>query len=294
MGGSQSVELPGGGTEGYHVLRVHENSPGRKAGLEPFFDFIISVCDTRLNKDDDTLKELLSAHVERPVQMLVYNCKTLSVRETTVIPSTVWGGQGLLGLTIRFGSFDGINESTWHVLEVYPNSPAAVAGLKSDSDYIIGADTSVITSEDLFSLIQRGEGKQLKLYVYNTDTDDCREVDITPDYEWGGEGSLGCHIGYGYLHRIPSLLNSVSSETPGEPLHIHKNGFIEIPLSGVTSTVPVSAVDLSLTSVCICAEPPASLNGPSQTGLSPPDQCPSMTPGVTPNFSHVGSVNINR
>ncbi|XP_055086417.1 Golgi reassembly-stacking protein 2-like isoform X2 [Periophthalmus magnuspinnatus] len=227
MGGSQSVELPGGGTEGYHVLRVHENSPGRKAGLEPFFDFIISVCDTRLNKDDDTLKELLSAHVERPVQMLVYNCKTLSVRETTVIPSTVWGGQGLLGLTIRFGSFDGINESTWHVLEVYPNSPAAVAGLKSDSDYIIGADTSVITSEDLFSLIQRGEGKQLKLYVYNTDTDDCREVDITPDYEWGGEGSLGCHIGYGYLHRIPSLLNSVSSETPGEPLHIHKNGFIE-------------------------------------------------------------------
>ena len=24
MGGSQSVEIPGGGTEGYHVLRVQE------------------------------------------------------------------------------------------------------------------------------------------------------------------------------------------------------------------------------------------------------------------------------
>lgn len=34
MGGSQSVEVPGGGTEGYHVLRVQENSPGSTAGLE--------------------------------------------------------------------------------------------------------------------------------------------------------------------------------------------------------------------------------------------------------------------
>lgn len=27
MGSSQSVEIPGGGTEGYHVLRVSEKSP---------------------------------------------------------------------------------------------------------------------------------------------------------------------------------------------------------------------------------------------------------------------------
>ncbi|PNI86352.1 GORASP2 isoform 3 [Pan troglodytes] len=31
MGSSQSVEIPGGGTEGYHVLRVQENSPGHRA-----------------------------------------------------------------------------------------------------------------------------------------------------------------------------------------------------------------------------------------------------------------------
>ena len=30
-----------------------------------------------------------------------------------------------------------------------------------------------------------------------------REVSITPNGAWGGEGSLGCGIGYGYLHRIP-------------------------------------------------------------------------------------------
>ena len=26
---------------------------------------------------------------------------------------------------------------------------------------------------------------------------------LTPNSDWGGEGSLGCGIGYGYLHRIP-------------------------------------------------------------------------------------------
>ena len=58
-------------------------------------------------------------------------------------------------------------------------------------------------SEDLFSLIEAHEGRPLKLYVYNTETDHCREVTITPNGAWGGEGSLGCGIGYGYLHRIP-------------------------------------------------------------------------------------------
>lgn len=43
-------------------------------------------------------------------------------------------------------------------------------------------------SEDLFSVVETHEGKELKLYVYNTDTDNCREVVITPNSEWGGEG----------------------------------------------------------------------------------------------------------
>ena len=29
------------------------------------------------------------------------------------------------------------------------------------------------------------------------------QVSITPNGAWGGEGSIGCGIGYGYLHRIP-------------------------------------------------------------------------------------------
>ncbi|KAK7939558.1 hypothetical protein WMY93_002884 [Mugilogobius chulae] len=286
MGGSQSLEFPGGGTQGYHVLRVQENSPGKKAGLEPFFDFIISICDTRLNKDNDTLNELLRTHVERPVQMLMYSSRTQCIRETTVTPSTVWGGQGLLGITIRFGNFEGVNESVWHILEVYPNSPAAVAGLRADSDYIIGADTSVIAGKDLFSHIQSGEGQKLKLYVYNTDIDDSREVVITPDCEWGGEGSLGCRLGYGYLHRIPALPEWVSLDIPGKPLYLDKNGLTEVPPSGVMSTVPAAAVDQSLTSVCVSTESPASLHSPSQSALPAGHQV-SNIPHLSPNgFPH--------
>ena len=68
----------------------------------------------------------------------------------------------------------------------------------------LGADSVLHESEDLFSLIEAHEGRPLKLYVYNTETDHCREVTITPNGAWGGEGSLGCGIGYGYLHRIPT------------------------------------------------------------------------------------------
>ena len=43
-------------------------------------------------------------------------------------------------------------------------------------------------SEDLYELIAAHEGKPLRLYVYNTETEACREVTITPNSAWGGEG----------------------------------------------------------------------------------------------------------
>jgi hypothetical protein len=52
-------------------------------------------------------------------------------------------------------------------------------------------------------LIEFYNKKPLRLYVYNVDDDRCREVVVTPNSAWGGEGSMGCGIGFGYLHRIP-------------------------------------------------------------------------------------------
>lgn len=143
MGSSHSAEVPGGGSEGYHVLRVgvtayfklpvyfistfrvtrqcfilqvQDGSPGQKANLEAFFDFIVAIENIRLDQDNDTLKELLNTNVNKTIKMLVYSSKTQSVREVTVTPSESWGGQGLLGVSIRFCSFEGANENVWHVL----------------------------------------------------------------------------------------------------------------------------------------------------------------------------------
>uniref|UniRef100_A0ACB8FWB5 Uncharacterized protein n=1 Tax=Sphaerodactylus townsendi TaxID=933632 RepID=A0ACB8FWB5_9SAUR len=77
------------------------------------------------NKEGDTLKDLLKANMEKAVKLEVYNIKTMKVREVEVTPSNMWGGQGLLGASVRFCSFQGANEHVWHVLDVEPASPSS-------------------------------------------------------------------------------------------------------------------------------------------------------------------------
>lgn len=167
---------------------MQDNSPGQLAGLEAFFDFIVAIDNVRLDQDNDTLKELLKTNVNKTIRVTVYSSKTQQVREVNLTPSATWGGQGLLGVSIRFCSFEGANENVWHILEVHPSSPAETAGLKSFNDYIIGADSILHESEDLFTLIESHEDRALKLYVYNTEDDTCRDVTIKPNSKWGGEG----------------------------------------------------------------------------------------------------------
>ncbi|XP_062260407.1 Golgi reassembly-stacking protein 1a [Platichthys flesus] len=236
MGLSQSSEVAEGGTYGYHVHGVQPDSPAESAGLQPFFDFILSLDNRRLNEENDLLKELLKANMEKAVKMEVYSTKSTIVREVEVVPSSMWGGQGLLGASVRFCSYQGASENVWHVLDVEVSSPAVLAGLQPHTDYIVGADQLLQDSEDFFSLIEAHEGKPLKLLVYNIQTDACREVVVTPNGAWGGEGSLGCGIGYGYLHRIPANPDistakppiPVPEENPSPTLPAH--GFTEAPL----------------------------------------------------------------
>ncbi|XP_055017072.1 Golgi reassembly-stacking protein 1a isoform X2 [Boleophthalmus pectinirostris] len=256
MGLSQSSEVSEGGTYGYHVHGVQPNSPAEKAGLQPYFDFILSLDNKRLNEENELLKEVLKDNMERPIRMEVYSTKTMRVREVEVVPSNMWGGQGLLGASVRFCSYQGANENVWHVLDIEASSPAALAGLQPYNDYIIGADQVLQDSEDFFSLIEAHEGKALKLMVYNTQTDTCREVVVTPNGAWGGEGSLGCGIGYGYLHRIPvqddaltpklPTPTSVPEETPSPKESNH--GYTETPLMA-PSTPSEDILDLEQVSL---------------------------------------------
>jgi len=295
MGGSQSVEVPGGGTEGYHVLRVQEGSPGQKAGLEAFFDFVVAIGNTRLNQDNDTLKHLLKANVEKEIAMTVYSSKSQTVREVFITPSTLWGGQGLLGVSIRFCSFEGANENVWHILDVAPGSPAELAGLRQFSDYIIGADSVLHESEDLFSLIEAHEGRPLKLYVYNTETDHCREVTITPNGAWGGEGSLGCGIGYGYLHRIPTGDDYVPPPPPANASSTAPPSVVPAPVQSTPLSGGVPTVVTPLPTQPLQPDVPifgtASALPPTTGPMSPPNTCdtPSTLIAETPPESTIGS-----
>ncbi|KAL8610173.1 hypothetical protein ACOMHN_005947 [Nucella lapillus] len=288
MGSAFSSEVFGSGTEGYHVLRVHDNSPGQTAGLQAYFDFIVAIGHTRLNQDNETLKTLLKSHLESPVTMMVYSSKMQSVRQVSIMPSEHWGGQGVLGVTIRFCSFEGANENVWHILEVQPGSPAEVAGLRSNTDYVIGADNGISQTEDLFGLIESQEGKALRLYVYNCDADTCREVTITPNGAWGGEGSLGCNIGYGYLHRIPKCSQfpsstAASSAHPAAPTPTKVDGFSEVPLTAACSVVTEGTTDPS--DLTVGSAPPPHLSPPGSAAA--PDAGPLAEPdvGVAPTSS---------
>lgn len=283
MGLSQSSEISEGGTYGYHVHGVQPNSPAEKAGLQPYFDFILTLDNRRLNEENDLLKEVLKANMERTVRMEVYSTKFMRVREVEVVPSNMWGGQGLLGASVRFCSYQGANENVWHVLDVEVSSPAALAGLQPHNDYIIGADQVLQDSEDFFSLIEAHEGKALKLMVYNTQTDSCRDVVVTPNGAWGGEGSLGCGIGYGYLHRIPVQTDVPSPKLPPtstvaeETLNPNplNHGYTETPLMA-PSTPSEDVLDVEQVSIQTSPLPP-----PIQRVMDPgfPDtEEPEMTP----------------
>lgn len=73
----------------------------------------------RQNEENDQLKEILKASAEKAVRMEVYSTKTARVRELEVVPNNMWGGQGLLGASVRFCSYQGANENVWHVLVSY-------------------------------------------------------------------------------------------------------------------------------------------------------------------------------
>ncbi|KAI0980609.1 hypothetical protein GJ496_005722 [Pomphorhynchus laevis] len=218
MGGSISAPglAPEWGTEGFHVLQTQQHSPAYYAGIQSYFDFIVAINGHRLDKDDNTLRAVLKEQVNNPIQLCIYSTKHKKLRNVEVTPKDDWGGPGYLGISIRFCSFAQANETVWHVTEVLPGSPAQAAGLISNYDYIIGSDVVLSSKDDLLTLIEVNDHQPIKLYCYNCKTDSTREVILTPDSSWPGEGSIGCQICCGYLHQIPSPSNIDSAHVVHE------------------------------------------------------------------------------
>jgi hypothetical protein len=102
----------------------------------------------------------------------------------------------------------------------------------------------------LGELVEDHIGQPLRLYVYNNEYDVTREITIHPSRDWGGEGALGCVLGYGALHRLPAPLSEPLAD-PGETLFESENARFsneEVrPMSGDSSQffIPGAATEPS-------------------------------------------------
>ncbi|CAO3592389.1 unnamed protein product [Absidia cylindrospora] len=163
------------------------------------------------------LLTILEEHKDKPIPFTIYSSKERSFRDILLTPSSQWSSnpseKSLIGCSIRYCTYERAGEYVWHILNVSPNSPAEMAGVIPHTDYVIGSPQTVLKSDDdFYNLVEDNLGKPLRLYVYNTEWDSCREVIIVPNHDWGGTGSLGCDVGFGLLHRIPRRNTTVEGE----------------------------------------------------------------------------------
>ncbi|KAF4143633.1 GRASP55/65 PDZ-like domain [Phytophthora infestans] len=206
----------GGECCGFRVLGIQEQSPSSAVGFVSFFDFILEANGIRLDTKDATLMELIAQSEDRPMQLRVFNVKAQTTRELQLTPSRKWPGKGLLGVTIRFDSYEGAEDQLLHVLNVEDSSPAERAGLRADSDYLLGTPERVFAdSEDLHDEILDALDGSFQCYVYNSLDDQVRIVSIVPTERWGGDGVLGAEVGHGYLHRLPSVCRGTIGSSVG-------------------------------------------------------------------------------
>eukprot|EP00978_Attheya_sp_CCMP212_P037200 scaffold173826_cov62-Attheya_sp.AAC.1 len=207
-------------TLGYRVLGVQPSSPASAAGLVSFFDFLVGANGKMLlgspegmaegdEYDDVDFPLLLRDSLDQELELLVWNIKSQSQRLVKITPSDSWGGTGLLGVTIRLDDYAGADERLIRVLSVEHNSPAAIAGLTPQLDYLLGTTTVSFDKDELLAaVLQLHVDRVVELYVYNTESDVVRVVTLMPTMSWGGRGLLGAQVGTGYLHMLPRSCRS--------------------------------------------------------------------------------------
>ncbi|KAI9712274.1 MAG: hypothetical protein M1820_001487 [Bogoriella megaspora] len=196
---------------GFQILR----NTNQELPIEPWFDFIIGINGRRIdNPSSDLFATEVSNSAGSTISFGVWSAKGQRIRDVyTPIPSH----PPALGLSLQWAPLTA-TEDVWHILDVAPNSPADQAGLLPYGDYVIGSPEGTVKGESgLGELIEEFADRPLRLYVYNQEYDVIRPVTITPSRGWGGNGLLGCVLGFGALHRIPTPLNEPSN-APGETM----------------------------------------------------------------------------
>ncbi|CEL51949.1 Golgi reassembly-stacking protein 2 OS=Rattus norvegicus GN=Gorasp2 PE=1 SV=3 [Rhizoctonia solani AG-1 IB] len=214
-----------------HVLRVAPGSPAADTDISPFFDFLVGIKGLEtVDLDLASLERVIEGREGRELELIVWSSKLYKMRVVKLTPTRKWSSAlppppdakpSLLGLSMRLCNPEQALENVWHILDVHEGSPAESAGLVPYGDYIIGFSGGVLEREsDFYELIEEHVDKPLRVYVYSFDFDNLREVVLVPNRMWGGQGLLGCGVGYGLLHRIPkdrsSLMPVEQEEEPEE------------------------------------------------------------------------------
>lgn len=196
---------------GFQVLR----NTNLDLPIEPWFDYIVGINGRPIDNPDPSLfAQEVQNCAGGTVTFGLWSAKGQRVREMH-IPVPV--DTASLGLALQFAPIS-LAANIWHVLDVPANSPADVAGLLPYSDYILGSPEGALHGESaLGELVEDFIGRPLRLYVYNNEYNVAREVTIQPSRSWGGDGALGCTLGYGALHRLPAPL-SEPVNAPGETM----------------------------------------------------------------------------
>ncbi|EKG10711.1 BTB/POZ domain-containing protein [Macrophomina phaseolina MS6] len=255
----QEREQGSKGAYGFQVLR----NTNQELAIEPWFDFIIGINGRTIDNPDPTLfaTEVRNC-AGHTISLGVWSAKGQRIREIYVpIPAE----NPTLGISLQWIPLSS-TEDVWHILDVQPNSPADVAGLLPYGDYIIGSPEGLVRGESgLGELVEDYINRPLRLFVYNHEYNVTRPVTITPSRNWGGQGLLGCVLGFGALHRLPAPLEEPPAG-PGEMLFD-----TSAPTTYTTNAIPA---DLSAVAAVNPAEGPAFLGA----GAPPP---PSST---SPSF----------
>mmetsp|Transcript_15144 Transcript_15144/g.47570 ORF Transcript_15144/g.47570 Transcript_15144/m.47570 type:complete len:257 (+) Transcript_15144:8-778(+) len=222
VGMGNSVSAEEAEAVGYRVLGVQPKSPASGAGLVSFFDFVVECDGVELKELDSTLIDKIKGSEGKPLPCKVYNIKSRTHRDVVITPSRSWGGQGMLGVTIRFDTYFKADEQLVRVLEVVAGSPAQIAGLKPESDYLLGtAERAFSDASALDEECSKHVDKPVEFYVYNVDADEVRVTTLLPTRDWGGRGLLGASVAFGYLHRLPARCRGTNGTSlePDRPVH---------------------------------------------------------------------------
>lgn len=169
-----------------------------------------------------------------------------------------------LGLSLQLAPLNS-TQNIWHVLNIpSPLSPAHQAGLLPHSDYILGSPSGTLRGESaLGELVEDHLNRSLTLWVYNSEFDVVREVELIPRRGWGGEGALGAVLGYGALHRLPVGLGE-EVQAPGENMFDAERRSMDVGYNNTFSEKTMT---------------PEIISPPAAAPLAPP---PMMNPNAPP------------